>query len=184
MEGDVVILVVVECSTGKDIYLVLDMRVCDSYKSLLPSPSPPPPPSPSICCYHITSYIFAKNHSQRGSFILWVSFANFQLPFALRRAATNNGGLAAKVFSLLSVFGGGVFLSTCLLDLLPDAMEGIRNAERIAKYEIGFPVTELLVATGFLFVLIVEQVSVFNETFSLWNISQRNNVDIFLRWLH
>uniref|UniRef100_F1L8U2 Zinc transporter ZIP1 n=1 Tax=Ascaris suum TaxID=6253 RepID=F1L8U2_ASCSU len=99
-----------------------------------------------------------------------VTFLACMLPFALRRAATNNGGLAAKVFSLLSVFGGGVFLSTCLLDLLPDAMEGIRNAERIAKYEIGFPVTELLVATGFLFVLIVEQVTLFvrerNATYS------------------
>ncbi|VDK27449.1 unnamed protein product [Anisakis simplex] len=80
------------------------------------------------------------------------------LAFALKRAALHRGGISMKIFSLLSVFGGGVFLATCLLDLLPDAVEGIRSAERIAKVDIKFPITELLVAFGFMFVLIIEQV--------------------------
>lgn len=62
------------------------------------------------------------------------------------------------MFSLLSVLGGGVFLSTCLLDLLPDAIKSVRLAEQHGHFKTALPIAEFIVAVGFAFVLSVEQV--------------------------
>ncbi|KHN76583.1 Zinc transporter ZIP1 [Toxocara canis] len=108
--------------------------------------------------------IHPTHNALKAILILTLFIATFlacMLAFAARRAAIYGSALSARIFSLLSVFGGGVFLATCLLDLLPDAVEGIQRAEEVIKYQFHFPVTELLVASGFLFVLIVEQVTLF-----------------------
>lgn len=36
--------------------------------------------------------------------------------------------LRRRLLSLISCFAGGVFLATCLLDLLPDYLQGINEA--------------------------------------------------------
>ncbi|VDM37359.1 unnamed protein product [Toxocara canis] len=99
--------------------------------------------------------IHPTHNALKAILILTLFIATFlacMLAFAARRAAIYGSALSARIFSLLSVFGGGVFLATCLLDLLPDAVEGIQRAEEVIKYQFHFPVTELLVASGFLFV--------------------------------
>lgn len=58
----------------------------------------------------------------------------------------------------MSVFGGGVFLATCLLDLLPDAFTSLRRAEEFEKVTHHYPLIETLTAIGFLLVLSTEQV--------------------------
>jgi hypothetical protein len=63
-----------------------------------------------------------------------------------------------NAFSLLSCFGGGVFLGTCLLDLLPDATASIAQASTLGHFKLDYPLGELLVACGFLLVLTLEQV--------------------------
>jgi len=70
-----------------------------------------------------------------------------------------------KLISLISCFGGGVFLATCLLDLLPDSINGIKSAEKRLGYQIKFPLPAFCVSLGFLIVLILEQVWAFIFTF-------------------
>ncbi|VDN21902.1 unnamed protein product [Gongylonema pulchrum] len=89
------------------------------------------------------------------------TFCACLLAFLLRRIAITSTGYPAKVFSLLSVFGGGVFLATCLLDLLPDAFSTLRRVEKLEKFTYHYPIVETLIAVGFLLVLSTEQVFLF-----------------------
>jgi solute carrier family 39 (zinc transporter), member 1/2/3 len=63
-----------------------------------------------------------------------------------------------RIISLISCFGGGIFLATCLLDLLPDSINSIKSAERRLGHTIKFPLPAFCVSIGFLVVLILEQV--------------------------
>ncbi|CAG9530301.1 unnamed protein product [Cercopithifilaria johnstoni] len=91
-------------------------------------------------------------------FIVTLLACSFAL--LLRRIANTTTGFW-PVLSLISVFGGGVFLATCLLDLLPDAKESLGKIEKMQKIIYSYPVMEILVAFGFLMVLSIEQITVF-----------------------
>ncbi|XP_071325920.1 zinc transporter ZIP1-like [Trachinotus anak] len=66
--------------------------------------------------------------------------------------------LRRRLLSLISCFAGGVFLATCLLDLLPDYLQGINEAFSNAGITLQFPLPEFIVAMGFFLVLVLEQV--------------------------
>ncbi|XP_051901596.1 zinc transporter ZIP1 isoform X2 [Pristis pectinata] len=82
---------------------------------------------------------------------------------ALRGAAAVAGGSAGagqrRVLSLLSCLAGGVFLATCLLDLLPDYLEDMAAVLDKMKIVLEFPLPEFIVAMGFFLVLIMEQIT-------------------------
>ena len=64
-----------------------------------------------------------------------------------------------NVLSLLSCFAGGVFLGTCIMDLLPDVQ--IQIADLLSHYpqwNNKFPFAEFIILFGFLFVLTLEQI--------------------------
>lgn len=61
--------------------------------------------------------------------------------------------------SLLNCFAGGVFLGTCLLDLLPEVQENIDDMVKKLNISTSFPIAEFLVVLGLFIVLIVEQIS-------------------------
>ncbi|XP_068426420.1 zinc transporter ZIP1-like [Clinocottus analis] len=63
-----------------------------------------------------------------------------------------------RLLSLISCFAGGVFLATCLLDLLPDYLQGINEAFSIAGVTLQFPLPEFIMAMGFFLVLVLEQI--------------------------
>lgn len=63
-----------------------------------------------------------------------------------------------KVLSLVSCFAGGVFLATCLLDLLPDYLAGINEALEGLRISLQFPLQEFILAMGFFLVLVMEQI--------------------------
>ncbi|ETN68173.1 metal cation transporter, ZIP family, partial [Necator americanus] len=73
-----------------------------------------------------------------------------------------------NVSSLISCVGGGVFLVTCLLDLLPEALESYEKVGVRSK----FPVVEAAVAGGLLMVLTIEQVVIIMQERG-WLISGR-----------
>ncbi|XP_029361204.1 zinc transporter ZIP1 [Echeneis naucrates] len=66
--------------------------------------------------------------------------------------------LRRRLLSLVSCFAGGVFLATCLLDLLPDYLQDITEAFSNAGITLQFPLPEFIVAMGFFLVLVLEQV--------------------------
>ena len=60
--------------------------------------------------------------------------------------------------SLLSCFAAGVFLATCLLDLLPQVRDKLSTAMRDMRITTAFPVSEFVLSLGLFIILIVEQV--------------------------
>lgn len=66
--------------------------------------------------------------------------------------------LRRRFLSLISCFAGGVFFATCLLDLLPDYLEGITEAFANAGITLHFPLPEFIMAMGFFLVLVLEQI--------------------------
>ncbi|XP_055552955.1 LOW QUALITY PROTEIN: zinc transporter ZIP1 [Falco cherrug] len=65
----------------------------------------------------------------------------------------------SPVLSLVSCFAGGVFLATCLLDLLPDYLASISAALEGLRITLQFPLPEFILAMGFFLVLVLEQVA-------------------------
>ncbi|KAM6994621.1 zinc transporter ZIP1-like [Tautogolabrus adspersus] len=66
--------------------------------------------------------------------------------------------LRRRLLSLISCFAGGVFLATCLLDLLPDYLQSINEAFSNAGITLQFPLPEFIIAMGFFLVLVLEQI--------------------------
>lgn len=67
-----------------------------------------------------------------------------------------------KLFvSMVGTFAGGVFLATCLLDLLVDVTEDFEEFFDKAGVEVDFPMAEFTACVGFFFILLIEQVVLF-----------------------
>lgn len=79
----------------------------------------------------------------------------------LRRLGANPEASASrqKALSLVSCFAGGVFLATCLLDLLPDYLGAIDEALAALHVTLQFPLQEFILAMGFFLVLVMEQIT-------------------------
>uniref|UniRef100_A0A2K6QFH5 Solute carrier family 39 member 1 n=1 Tax=Rhinopithecus roxellana TaxID=61622 RepID=A0A2K6QFH5_RHIRO len=80
----------------------------------------------------------------------------------LRRPGANHeasGGKGKGSHGLVSCFAGGVFLATCLLDLLPDYLAAIDEALAALHVTLQFPLQEFILAMGFFLVLVMEQIT-------------------------
>ncbi|XP_022105825.1 zinc transporter ZIP3-like [Acanthaster planci] len=62
-----------------------------------------------------------------------------------------------RLVCLFNSFGGGVFLATCLLDLLPDVQEEFEDVRHFLDIHSNFPFAEFITAVGFFLVLVLEQ---------------------------
>ncbi|KAL4646736.1 zinc transporter ZIP1 [Arapaima gigas] len=62
-----------------------------------------------------------------------------------------------RAVSLVSCFAGGVFLATCLLDLVPDYLVEINRAFNNLGIALQFPLPEFIMTMGFFLVLVMEQ---------------------------
>ncbi|XP_043101348.1 zinc transporter ZIP1 [Puntigrus tetrazona] len=62
------------------------------------------------------------------------------------------------VLSFVSCFAGRVFLSACLLDIIPDYLSDIHEELQKQGLDEGFPLAEFIVACGFFTVLILEKI--------------------------
>ncbi|XP_029437084.1 zinc transporter ZIP1 [Rhinatrema bivittatum] len=82
------------------------------------------------------------------------------VPLFVLRCQRNAGSTDTrrKILSLVSCFAGGVFLATCLLDLLPDYLSGISEALETLHITLQFPLQEFIIAMGFFIVLVMEQI--------------------------
>ncbi|XP_060116744.1 zinc transporter ZIP1 [Heteronotia binoei] len=73
-------------------------------------------------------------------------------------SATSSSATRKKALSLVSCFAGGVFLATCLLDLIPDYLSSINEALAELGITLFFPLQEFILAMGFFLVLVMEQI--------------------------
>ncbi|KAI6198156.1 Zinc transporter ZIP1 [Aphelenchoides besseyi] len=114
----------------------------------------PIPPAPLV----------PTRNALKSVLLLVLFFATFLASISalvLKRAARSSSpnSRAATAFSLISCFGGGVFLATVLMHLLPESMQQIEKARTNMKWDSNFPLAELCISLGFMFVLTIEQVS-------------------------
>lgn len=63
-----------------------------------------------------------------------------------------------RAISVLSCFAAGVFLGTCLLDLLPSVRKELENILNEMKLLSGFPISEFVMVFGLFLILVVEQI--------------------------
>ncbi|NP_997748.2 zinc transporter ZIP1 [Danio rerio] len=70
---------------------------------------------------------------------------------------TGGTELHKAVLSFVSCFAGGVFLSACLLDIIPDYLSDIHGELQKRDLDDGFPLPEFIMACGFFTVLILEK---------------------------
>lgn len=77
----------------------------------------------------------------------------------LRRATrfSSDPGSRQRVLSLASCLASGVFLASCLLELLPDYLNHMRDTFSRLHITLHFPLAEFVLAMGFLLVFVVEQ---------------------------
>ncbi|CAM9121835.1 unnamed protein product, partial [Bubo scandiacus] len=80
-------------------------------------------------------------------------------PLCCFRQPPSAADARSPVLSLVSCFAGGVFLATCLLDLLPDYLASISAALEGLRITLQFPLPEFILAMGFFLVLVLEQVA-------------------------
>lgn len=71
---------------------------------------------------------------------------------------TGGTELHKVVLSFVSCFAGGVFLSACLLDIIPDYLSDIHGELQKRDLDEGFPIAEFIMACGFFTVLILEKI--------------------------
>ncbi|CAD6198738.1 unnamed protein product [Caenorhabditis auriculariae] len=84
------------------------------------------------------------------------------LPIKVIHLLNSNSRLhrrSSLIISLLSCFAGGVFLSVCFLDMLPDALEAWESVKDLTGYNSDYPFVQLMCLGGFFFVYIFEELS-------------------------
>lgn len=65
-----------------------------------------------------------------------------------------------RILSILNCFSGGVFFSTSILALLPEARAQVEQAKVLLNNVDNYPVTELILGVGFLLILVIESVTI------------------------
>ncbi|CAI5440571.1 unnamed protein product [Caenorhabditis angaria] len=66
---------------------------------------------------------------------------------------------SSLILSLLSCFAGGVFLTVCFLDMLPDTLESWEDVKNDTGFDSDYPFVQLMALVGFFFVYILEELS-------------------------
>uniref|UniRef100_A0A1I7ZXP8 Zinc transporter ZIP10 n=1 Tax=Steinernema glaseri TaxID=37863 RepID=A0A1I7ZXP8_9BILA len=72
-------------------------------------------------------------------------------------AATTGKRLPSLVLCMLTCFSGGVFLGTCFLHLFPELLEHLETMKTTYKYDLHYPVAELLSCAGFFLLFFLEE---------------------------
>lgn len=84
------------------------------------------------------------------------------VPFALIKLLSKRRLVSSerfkKVIGALNCLSAGVFISTSLLILLPEAREMMKHAFELLERDSEFPVTEVLLGAGFLLILLIESI--------------------------
>jgi len=76
----------------------------------------------------------------------------------LRQIESQQTPTMVTLFSCLTMFGGGVILTSCLTHMLPDVNEVFLSSLESGNFpDSGLPVAEILVLAGFLMIYLLEE---------------------------
>ena len=89
--------------------------------------------------------------------ILIVMLVSSLLPIKVSGYFAKKGEKGKYILSCMTVFGGGVFLSTYLLHMAPEVRE-LLEEHLMEPNDIGYPLPELIIGGGFFLVLLMEKV--------------------------
>ena len=64
----------------------------------------------------------------------------------------------SKFHSMASCFSGGVFISVCFLDMIPDIEEMFEKIKTTGHYTFDYPLSGFVICMGFFFVFITDQI--------------------------
>lgn len=103
-----------------------------------------------------------------GSFL--IGFIPVKCIWNIRGRGWSSFRLYRAVISSLSCFAAGVFMATCLMDLLPEAREALEEPLHGSKQFAHYPVAEFIMITGLILMLTVEQ------TVKIYQSRQGNNI--------
>uniref|UniRef100_A0A7E4VGM8 Zinc/iron permease n=1 Tax=Panagrellus redivivus TaxID=6233 RepID=A0A7E4VGM8_PANRE len=85
------------------------------------------------------------------------------IPLKLIRSLTNKQSVESRrvswILTLLSCFGGGVFIGTCFLDIFPHVKGNFVKFQKLSGWHTDFPVPEFMACLGFFMVYFLEEVS-------------------------
>uniref|UniRef100_A0A0K0DZ36 Zinc/iron permease n=1 Tax=Strongyloides stercoralis TaxID=6248 RepID=A0A0K0DZ36_STRER len=93
-----------------------------------------------------------------GLLILIVTIISALAPHTLiKKFKLDNEGKPNLFLSLMCCVGGGVFLATCFLDILPEIQFGYEDIKIRTDIKNNFPFPQLMVCLGFFFVYLLEE---------------------------
>ncbi|CEF66188.1 Zinc transporter ZIP2 [Strongyloides ratti] len=93
-----------------------------------------------------------------GLLILFVTIISALAPHTLiKKFKLDNDGKPNLFLSLMCCVGGGVFLATCFLDILPEIQFGYEDIKKRTNTTNNFPFPQLMVCLGFFFVYLLEE---------------------------
>ncbi|XP_062821056.1 zinc transporter ZIP1 [Anolis carolinensis] len=93
-----------------------------------------------------------------GSLAILLAATLFCGLMPLRLFPPGSPALRRESLGLLGCLTSGVFLATCLLDLLPSYLGAIKGALEELRVTLLFPLPEFILSMGFFLVLILEQI--------------------------
>ena len=89
--------------------------------------------------------------------IFLVTFLGTLLPIKVTKYFERQGHRGLVLISYMMCFGGGVFFAIYLLHMSPDVHQ-IMNYAIIRPYNITYPLTELIISSGFFIMLFMEKI--------------------------
>uniref|UniRef100_A0AC34GN76 Uncharacterized protein n=1 Tax=Panagrolaimus sp. ES5 TaxID=591445 RepID=A0AC34GN76_9BILA len=96
-----------------------------------------------------------------GAMFLTTALAGL-IPLKLIRLLNRNSEeshRASWIMTILSCFGGGVFIGTCFLDIFPHVKENFEKFKHVSDWHTSFPVPEFMACIGFFLVYFLEEIS-------------------------
>lgn len=88
---------------------------------------------------------------------LFLGFIPIKFVAYVKKKKTNRA-IYKRTISVLSCYAAGVFLGTCLLDLLPSVRKDLESILTKMKLVSGFPLSEFVMVFGLFLILVVEQI--------------------------
>ena len=91
-----------------------------------------------------------------GGVMLIITAIMAMIPFAPLKIFRSE--INSKFHSIASCFSGGVFISVCFLDMIPDIEEMFEKIKNTGHFTWEYPLSGFVICMGFFFVFVTDQI--------------------------